>query len=126
MESKTTRRSVPSNDEKLDVKQKPVDVSMYCTLPRAGNSNPKKFAQAEKRTLHRKPSYPPPVFPKYCVLPRDGSLLERSVQLAGRVPLLEDEYQKMLDFVRENVRKQAKVAKMKENVPHNRYLDIGL
>ena len=128
MEAKSSRRSLPARDDKLDGNPKPL-VSIHCTLPRAGNSNPshpKKFAHPEKIALHTKPSYPPPVFPKQCVLPRDGSLLEKSTQFAGRVSQLEDEYQRMLDFVRDNVKKQVKVARLKENVPHNRYLDIGL
>ena len=126
MEAKTLRRSVQPKDDKQERNPKPV-VSMYCTLPRAGNSShPKKVVEPEKTALHMKPSYSPPVFPKFCVLQRDGSLPEKSTQLAGRVPQLEDEYQRMLDYVRENVKKQVKVARLKENVPHNRYLDIGL
>ena len=126
MEAKTLRRSVQPKDDKQERNPKPV-VSMYCTLPRAGNSShPKKVVEPEKTALHTKPSYSPPVFPKFCVLQRDGSLPEKSTQLAGRVPQLEDEYQRMLDYVRENVKKQVKVARLKENVPHNRYLDIGL
>ena len=123
MEAKGLRRSVPAREDKLGGNPKP-DVSKYATLPRAGK--PKKFLNPEKIALHTKPSYPPPVFPKHCVLPRDGSLLEKSAQFAGKVPLLEDEYQRMLEFVRDNVKKQVKVARLKENVPHNRYLDIGL
>jgi len=119
MEAKGLRRSVPARDGN----PKP-DVSKHATLPRAGKSHPKKFLNPEKIALHTKPSYPPPVFPKHCVLPRDGSLLEKSSQFAGKVPLLEDEYQRMLEFVRDNVKKQVKVARLKENVPHNRYLDI--
>ena len=126
MEAKASRRSVP-RENKVDGNPKPV-VSMYCTLPRAANSKPThpKNQPENIAELHTKPSFPPPVFPKHSVLAKDGSLLEKSNQLAGRVSLLEEEYQRMLDFVRENVRKQAKVARLKENAKYNRYLDIGL
>ena len=126
MEAKASRHSVPRED-KQDENPKPI-VPLCCTLPRAANSWPTRPQnQTEnKAALRTKPSFPPPVFPKHSVLTKDGSLLEKSNQLSGRVSVLEEEYQRMLDFVQENVIKQVKVARLKENAKHNRYLDIGL
>ena len=41
------------------------------------------------------------------------------------VPLLEDEYKRIQEFVKDKVNKEVKVAGLLENVPHNRYQDIG-
>ena len=50
---------------------------------------------------------------------------EKSNQLAGMVALLEDEYKRIQEFVKDKVNKEVKVAGLLENVPHNRYQDIG-
>ena len=72
-----------------------------------------------------KPERPKAILPKYAVLKKDESLQEKSNQLAGMVALLEDEYKRIQEFVKDKVNKEVKVAGLLENVPHNRYQDIG-
>ena len=72
-----------------------------------------------------KPERPKAILPKYAVLKKDESLQEKSNQLARMIPLLEDEYKRIQEFVKDKVNKEVKVAGLLENVPHNRYQDIG-
>ena len=72
-----------------------------------------------------KPERPKAILPKYAVLKKDESLQEKSNQLAGMVALLGDEYKRIQEFVKNKVNKEVKVAGRPENVPHNRYQDIG-
>ena len=57
-----------------------------------------------------KPERPKAILPKYAVLKKDESLQEKSNQLAGMVALLEDEYKRIQEFVKNKVNKEVKIA----------------
>ena len=63
--------------------------------------------------------------PKHCVLMKDETLKEKAKELAENIELLDLEYRSLLAFVQENVKKETTVSKLKHNIPHNRYKDIG-
>ena len=56
-----------------------------------------------------KPERPKAILPKYAVLKKDESLQEKSNQLAGMVTLLEDEYKRILEFVKDKVNKEVPI-----------------
>ena len=50
---------------------------------------------------------------------------EKAKALTDNIDLLNNEFFRLGEYVKENVVKEVTVAKMEENKPHNRYVDIG-
>ena len=113
--------STPTKDQQTQKKPKPLRSSL-----RKGAPVVQRASEASRQPkTESKPERPKAILPKYAVLKKDETLQEKSNQLAGMVPLLEDEYKRIQEFVKNKVNKEVKVAGLLENVPHNRYQDIG-
>ena len=118
----TTRpNSAPAKDQQTHKKPKPLRSSLRKGAPVVQRASE---VPGQQKT-ESKPERPKAILPKYAVLKKDESLQEKSNQLAGMVALLEDEYKRIQEFVKDKVNKEVKVAGLLENVPHNRYQDIG-
>ena len=113
--------SAPPKNQQTHKKPKPLRSSLRKGAPVVQRASE---APGQPKT-ESKPERPKAILPKYAVLKKDESLQEKSNQLAGMVPLLEDEYKRIQEFVKDKVNKEVKVAGLLENVPHNRYQDIG-
>ena len=114
--------SAPIKDQQTHKKPRPPRSSLRKGAPPVVQRAPDVPGQQKSES---KPERPKAILPKYAVLKKDESLQEKSNQLAGMVALLEDEYKRIQEFVKEKVNKEVKVAGLLENVPHNRYQDIG-
>ena len=114
--------SAPTKDQQMQKKPKPLRSSLRKGAPPPVQRASEVPGQPKTES---KPERPKAILPKYAVLKKDESLQEKSKQLAGMVPLLENEYKRIQEFVKDKVNKEVKVAGRVENVPHNRYQDIG-
>ena len=114
--------STPTKDQQTQKKPKPLRSSLRKGAPPVVQRASEVPGQQKTGS---KPERPKAILPKYAVLKKDESLQEKSNQLAGMVALLEDEYKRIQEFVKDKVNKEVKVAGLLENVPHNRYQDIG-
>ena len=113
--------STPIKDQQTQKKPRPLRSSFRKGAPAVQRASE---VPGQPKT-ESKPERPKAILPKYAVLKKDESLQEKSNQLAGMVTLLEDEYKRIQEFVKDKVNKEVKVAGLLENVPHNRYQDIG-
>ena len=66
-----------------------------------------------------------PCLPPHTVLRKDSSLKDKTKELAGRKVELEEEFSRMEEWVKMEVKDLITVAGLEENKPHNRYIDIG-
>ena len=114
-------KSAPPKDQQTQKKPKPLRSSLRKGAPPVQRAS----EVPGQPKAESKPERPKAILPKYAVLKKDESLQEKSNQLAGMVALLEDEYKRIQEFVKDKVNKEVKVAGLLENVPHNRYQDIG-
>ena len=66
-----------------------------------------------------------PTLPEHHVLKKDATLKELVKEVAEDEEALDNEYDRIGDYVEEHIHKVSSVARMEENKPHNRYTDIG-
>ena len=59
------------------------------------------------------------------MLRKDGALGARLEELGGRKEELAAEFGRLGEIVQQAVRQEDGVARRQENMPHNRYIDIG-
>ena len=64
--------------------------------------------------------------PHHIVLKKDSSLKDKTKELAGSKEELEEEFSRMVDWVKRQVQEPSTVAKLEKNKAHNRYIDIGI
>ena len=69
----------------------------------------------------------PPKQPTYgsSDLVKTNELPQRAKEVAENTEFLENEYNRVLEFVRQNIKKETTVAKQEQHKDHNRYTDIG-
>ena len=63
--------------------------------------------------------------PKHVSLLKDAKLKERSKAMAENEESLEEEFFSLVDYVKDNIKKEMNVRTEGKNTEHNRYLDIG-
>ena len=61
----------------------------------------------------------------HIVLKKDSNLKTKASEITKNTQALEDEYQRLVEHVKENIKKKSSIAKIEENTRHNRYKDIG-
>ena len=92
------------------------------TVPRAGDT-------VDQSTTSFIPAQPlvskEPILPGHRTLRKDNTLKKKVKELAGDKKLLGSEFNHLMDFVEKNIVKESTVAKLTENKPHNRYVDMG-
>ena len=62
--------------------------------------------------------------PTHISLQKDSNLKEKSTNMAQQVESLE-EFKSLVNFVKENVKKEMTIRNEEKNKEHNRYIDIG-
>ena len=62
--------------------------------------------------------------PTYISLQKDSNLKEKSTTIAEQVENLE-EFKSLVNYVKENVKKEMTIRNEERNKEHNRYIDIG-
>ena len=69
----------------------------------------------------------PPKQPAYdsSDLVKTNELPQQAKEVAENTEFLENEYNRVLEFVRQNIKKETTVAKQEQHKDHNRYTDIG-
>ena len=65
------------------------------------------------------------LMPNHISLHKDVNLKERSKEMSTQIENLEEEFVKLVEYVKENVKKEMTIAIQGDNKAHNRYTDIG-
>ena len=63
--------------------------------------------------------------PNHISLHKDVNLKEKSKDMLTQIENLEEEFFNLVEYVKENVKKEMNIATQGDNKEHNRYIDIG-
>ena len=104
------KRQVPSSTERIEITKSKISAANEDGTYLYANT----MTEAEEAPM-----------PSHISLHKDANLKEKSKDMLTQLENLEEEFFNLVEYVKENVKKEMNIASLGDNKEHNRYIDIG-